>query len=344
MKDRTVLWIFLAFVLGFALPVCSCAGTGLLILGALSRMAGERAPVAVGFGDAVAVMRLDGTISSGSEEYFTTQGITPGRVADLLEQADADPSIKAVVVRVNSPGGSVVASDEIYRALLEFEKPVRWDLKPGLHFKWPIVGRVQKYDNRLRVFHTTPIEQTLGDQKTIILQAYLCWRISDPLKFYDVVSNHEREYRLRVTQGDALLMDGFVDVPPNEQEYSVNGVVRVHASPYVSKLSYFDVSVLDAYDINSPIDYIRSALDSIEGYVKANAKNSSDHAYKVGDVVDLYPVKGSDGRVIARAPDGRVVLFAKDSQPDEGKQVRAIIVVSKPTYYIAKPVAEAGEK
>jgi len=124
MKDRTVLWIFLAFVLGFALPVCSCAGTGLLILGALSRMAGEPAPVAVGFGDAVAVMRLDGTISSGSEEYFTMQGITPGRVADLLEQADADPSIKAVVVRVNSPGGSVVASDEIYRALLEFEKPV----------------------------------------------------------------------------------------------------------------------------------------------------------------------------------------------------------------------------
>ncbi len=124
MKDRAILWVFLAFVLGFALPVCSCAGMGLLTLGALSRMAGEPAPVTVGFGDAVAVMRLDGTISSGSEEYFTTQGITPGRVADLLEQADADPSIKAVVVRVNSPGGSVVASDGIYRALLKFEKPV----------------------------------------------------------------------------------------------------------------------------------------------------------------------------------------------------------------------------
>jgi len=124
MKDRTVLWIFLAFVLGFALPVCSCAGMGLLTLGALSRMAGEPAPATVGFGDTVAVMRLDGTITSGPQEYFTTQGITPGRVADLLEQADADSSIKAVVVRVNSPGGSVVASDEIYRALLEFEKPV----------------------------------------------------------------------------------------------------------------------------------------------------------------------------------------------------------------------------
>ncbi len=124
MKDRTILWVFLAFILGFGLPMCSCAGTGLLALNTLSRMAGEPAPVKVGFGDAVAVMQLNGAISSGSEDYFSTPGITPDLVANLLEQAAADPAIKAIVVSVNSPGGSVVASDEIYHALLEFEKPV----------------------------------------------------------------------------------------------------------------------------------------------------------------------------------------------------------------------------
>ncbi len=124
MKDRAILWVFLAFILGFALPVCGCVGTGLLTLGTLSRLAGEPAPTTVGFGDAVAVVRLDGTITSGPEDYFSTQGITPERVARLLEQAANDPDVKAVVVRVNSPGGSVVASDDIYHALLEFEKPV----------------------------------------------------------------------------------------------------------------------------------------------------------------------------------------------------------------------------
>lgn len=124
MKDRAILWVFLAFVLGFTLPVCSCVGTGLLTLGTLNRMAGEPTQTTAGFGDAVAVARLDGTITSGPLEYFATQGITPERAGDLLEQAAADPAIKAVVVRVNSPGGSVVASDEIYHALLEFEKPV----------------------------------------------------------------------------------------------------------------------------------------------------------------------------------------------------------------------------
>jgi protease-4 len=123
MKDRTIAWVFLAFVLGFALPVCSCVGTGFLTLSVMGRMAGESMPMTAGVGDAVAVIRLDGVISS-YEDYFTWEGITPGLVTDLLAQAAADPAVKAVVVRVNSPGGSVVASDEIYHAFLEFEKPI----------------------------------------------------------------------------------------------------------------------------------------------------------------------------------------------------------------------------
>ena len=123
MKDRSILWVFLAFVLGFALPVCSCAGTGAIALGVLGRMGSQAAPAGIGLGDAVAVLRLDGAITSGQADYLNPQGITPGRVADLLEQA-ADPAVKAIVVHVNSPGGSVVASDEIYHALLDFDRPV----------------------------------------------------------------------------------------------------------------------------------------------------------------------------------------------------------------------------
>jgi protease-4 len=124
MKERTVLWVFLAFTLGFVLPVCSCVGTGFVALTALGRVAGEPVPTAIGVGDAVAVIRLDGAITSGEEGYFTTTGITPDRVADLLEQAAANPDIKAAVIQVNSPGGSVVASDQIYHMFLDFEKPI----------------------------------------------------------------------------------------------------------------------------------------------------------------------------------------------------------------------------
>lgn len=124
MKDRPILWVFLAFLLGFALPVCSCVGSGLVAMTALGRFAEQPMSRTPGVGDAVAVVYLNGTITSASQDYVTLQGITPGRTSDLLEQAAADPTVKAIVVRINSPGGSVVASDEIYRDLLAFEKPV----------------------------------------------------------------------------------------------------------------------------------------------------------------------------------------------------------------------------
>ncbi len=124
MKDKPILSVFLAFILGFMLPVCSCVGTGVITMGALSQLSQQPLPETMGTGDAVAVIRLDGTITSGPPGYLTTTGITPDRVQSLLDQAAANPAVKAVVVRVNSPGGAVVASDEIYRALLNHEKPV----------------------------------------------------------------------------------------------------------------------------------------------------------------------------------------------------------------------------
>ncbi len=40
------------------------------------------------------------------------------------EQAEEDRRVKAIILRINSPGGSVVGSDEIYRALRQLKKPV----------------------------------------------------------------------------------------------------------------------------------------------------------------------------------------------------------------------------
>jgi membrane-bound ClpP family serine protease len=127
-RDRTITYVFvsfaLAFTLGFVLPVCSCVGAGALVLNALGSLIEGTETEAVGFGDAVAVIRLDGVIAGSSVDPLGTTGITPARVDELLAQAGTDPTIKSVVVRVDSPGGSVVASNLIYHALLEFEKPV----------------------------------------------------------------------------------------------------------------------------------------------------------------------------------------------------------------------------
>jgi protease IV len=47
---------------------------------------------------------------------------TVARIQSELKKADDDSRVKAIVLRVNSPGGGVTASDEIYGELVRFKK------------------------------------------------------------------------------------------------------------------------------------------------------------------------------------------------------------------------------
>ena len=122
-RERSILYIFLAFLLGFLLPLCGCLGMGVVTMIGLGSLAGQGGPVPQATRPAVAVIRLEGMIV-GDRNATSLQAITPKQVKDLLEQAEDDPFVQAIVIRIDSPGGDVVASDEIYRMLLEVEKPV----------------------------------------------------------------------------------------------------------------------------------------------------------------------------------------------------------------------------
>lgn len=76
-------------------------------------------------GDTVALVRLTGPIAeTGSGSILGSSGITPQLVDDLLDRAADDPAAKAIVVRIDSPGGTVAASQEISSAIRDFDKPV----------------------------------------------------------------------------------------------------------------------------------------------------------------------------------------------------------------------------
>ena len=70
----------------------------------------------------VAILFADGEIADG----FGYDGITSDRFVKEIDKLRKDNTVKAVVLRVNSPGGSVVASEKIRTALglLKAEKPV----------------------------------------------------------------------------------------------------------------------------------------------------------------------------------------------------------------------------
>ena len=121
MARRNRTWVIVAVAL--ALLIC-CGGAtlvGLAALGSLTSGSGLS-----GLGGSVAVIPVRGVIMSGGRaDGFASDTIAyADRVIADIEAAEADPTIRAIVLEVNSPGGGVTPSAQIYRALRQVTKPM----------------------------------------------------------------------------------------------------------------------------------------------------------------------------------------------------------------------------
>jgi protease-4 len=85
----------------------------------------------------IAVITVDGIITSHTADEAGNNMVDV--VKAQLDRASADHHVKAVILKVDSPGGEVLASDEIYRAIRDFENDKSEENgKPGHHGK-PVI-------------------------------------------------------------------------------------------------------------------------------------------------------------------------------------------------------------
>ena len=74
--------------------------------------------------DKIAVIYAEGTINYFEDSKKINEIITPEKIQKELAIAEKNDDIKGVVIRVNSPGGSALASDIIYNSIKNMTKPV----------------------------------------------------------------------------------------------------------------------------------------------------------------------------------------------------------------------------
>jgi modulator of FtsH protease HflC len=87
--------------------------------------------------------------------------------------------------------GSLFTIDPTEQALvLRFGQPVR-DLidAPGLYFKWPFVDSVIYIDKRILDLDETRQEVLVADNQRLEVDAFVRYKISDPLRFYQSVGS-----------------------------------------------------------------------------------------------------------------------------------------------------------
>ncbi len=73
--------------------------------------------------DKIAIIDVDGVMANRHKHGFMRAGENPVSLfIEKLDKAAADRSVKAVVLRLDSPGGTVAASDIMYHSLREFKR------------------------------------------------------------------------------------------------------------------------------------------------------------------------------------------------------------------------------
>ncbi|MDO8428464.1 MAG: signal peptide peptidase SppA [Candidatus Diapherotrites archaeon] len=74
------------------------------------------------FGPKIARIALVGEIVSEGDVF--QQLVSAGQIVDLLDQAENDSGVSAILLEINSPGGSVVATKQIVEKIQSMNKPV----------------------------------------------------------------------------------------------------------------------------------------------------------------------------------------------------------------------------
>ena len=76
--------------------------------------------------------------------------------------------------------------------VLQFGDPKRVVKEPGLHLKIPFIQNAVYVDRRVLDFDAASEEVILGDQKRLVVDSFLRYRIVDPLRFYQTVGDETR--------------------------------------------------------------------------------------------------------------------------------------------------------
>ncbi|MCD9087627.1 protease modulator HflC [Stenotrophomonas sp. SY1] len=89
-----------------------------------------------------------------------------------------------VVVLLGLLGSVYVVREDQTAMVLNLGKVVRADIKPGLHFKVPLVETVRVFDRRFQVLDTAPARYFTAEQKDVSVDFFAIGYISDVRSYY----------------------------------------------------------------------------------------------------------------------------------------------------------------
>ena len=132
--------------------------------------------------------------------------------------------------------------------LTQFGRPVGNIItEPGLHAKVPFVQTVITFDRRLLDYEVPAEEVILNDQRRLVVDSFVRFRITDPLKYYQTVGAAENAIQARLSTvvssalRDVLSQETLLNVLSNQRGRIMGDI----AAKVGSGMSNFGVRIED---------------------------------------------------------------------------------------------------
>ncbi|MGN1185639.1 MAG: signal peptide peptidase SppA [Methanobrevibacter wolinii] len=221
----------------------------------------------------VAVIPIYGEISYGNNG--TNQVITPDEFQKAITEADNDPSVGAIVLDINSPGGSTVASNEMMEMVKNTSKPtVAWIGESGTSGAYLVASACDKI--------ITTNSSMIGNIGAIIT-------LTDLSKYYN--NTGINTYSIKSGEYKDIGAD-YRNLSPNETKMlqkivdhdADNFKIEIAKNRKLSK-SYIDnISNGEIYDGSEAKD--KKLVDKI-----GSKKDAIEYGRKMGNLSSNYEVK-----------------------------------------------------
>lgn len=140
-----------------------------------------------------------------------------------------------------------------YAVVTQFGNPVNIVLQPGLKVKLPEpIQSVQRFDNRVQVYEAEPLELLTSDKKSVKVDYYGTWRITDPVMYMKTVKDKVgAEARLQDVFSSSLgvqmgqyNLDDLINVDTNKLK--LNAMMQDAVQKCKEKAKEYGIEVVDA--------------------------------------------------------------------------------------------------
>lgn len=96
---------------------------------------------------------------------------------------------------------SLYTVDEREKALVfRFGEIIRSEHGAGLHWKYPVINNVRKFDARIQTMDATPQEYLTIEKKNLVVDSFVKWRVDDVGLYYVTVSGDINAAQRRLAQ------------------------------------------------------------------------------------------------------------------------------------------------